>query len=393
MKKSSPIADKLMNLTLEVMIEHIGSRGEGIAHWQDQQIFVPKTAPGDEVRIEIIAEKKGRYQARLIELLQAGPTRVSPQCSHFQLCGGCDWQHLDYPQQLELKRQRVQHWVKRSPLAVFVDDCHFDEIQAPAPYAYRHRVQIESREGGIGFKRARSHEVEIIKECPVLTPGFFEAIEKKLDGNQSPGLHRFSFAESHLVEDSSFYSLDGLRLHFDSQCFTQANLEVNSLMWSRIKEDVEKISDRSLALDLYCGIGNFSLPLAKHFDLVRGVEENEHSIRWANFNSKENHLQDKLRFHHENCADFLVRNHSQEASSNASLVLVDPPRSGLGATLKALMTLAPDHLVYISCQPDTLIKDLTALTKKAGYRMTRWTIVDLLPQTKHIESIVSLRKT
>lgn len=357
-----------------VHIEGLGSLGEGLARIEGAEIFVPKTTLGDEVEIEILEYKKGRYHARLIEVIKGGENRRSPLCPHFLDCGGCDFQHLSYDDQMAWKLRMTKHWIRRSPLEPLLKTLEFDEIRSPKEFGYRHRVRLQLKDHSIHFFKPHSNELLKLATCPVLTDGLFESLvsQAKNKGDQ----------KDWNVSALDSYILDGHELRFDESCFTQANLEVNELIWERIKEDVSELSDHRSALDLYCGIGNFSIPLKDHFEKVVGVEAEGLSLEWARRNSDQ--VEWKVGAVEKVIED--LWSHYQLFS----FVLLDPPRAGMGKSILTLAKMRPPRITYVSCSLESLIVDLTALTKRGDYRIARWTVADMFPQTHHIESVVSL---
>lgn len=373
---------------LELRIEHFGSRGEGLARYQDESVFVSKTVPGDLVRVEIESKKKSRYQARLIEVIEEGSSRQKPSCKHFNECGGCDLQQLPYKEQIKWKQKVLSHWLERSRLASLIGETQFDLIESPKKYAYRHRVHMSLGENKTSFKRARSHTPVELEECPVLESGFFKALKELSSKTPEPLTQSYSYSEDRIVEAEASYEIDDLTLSYDANCFTQPNMSVNKLMWKRIKEDVLKLKSSEFALDLFSGIGNFSFPMSKLIQKVVGVESSSDAAEWAQRNAERLGLTEHVDIYNEDVNSFLMK----LEKTSVDFVLMDPPRSGIGAGAKLLKKIKPERLTFVSCQLDSLIRDLGVFLKNNDYRVERWTLVDLLPQTKHIESIVSLRK-
>jgi len=372
---------------LNVEVQGMGSLGEGLARHEGAEIFIPKTAPGDQVEIEILEKKKGRYRGRVLKLIKASNDRVTPHCKHFEKCGGCDFQHLPYDQQFEWKVRMTKHWIRRSPLAPQLEKIPFDFIPSPHPYGYRHRARLQVQNGKIHFFLPHSNDLFEIEECPIMVDGFVKALQDKASGMPATKDWNQSFLNEKLVEDKTHYTIDDHKLCFDESCFTQANLPVNELIWNRIKEDVEKLEQKEKALDLYCGIGNFSFGLSKQFKKVVGVESFGNSIEWAKKNSKE------LNVENIEWRPGLVEEILPELDAEKQyfdFVLLDPPRAGTGKACKALLEYMPPRITYISCHLESLTRDLVQFCKKGPYKISRWTIADMFPQTHHIESIVSL---
>lgn len=371
---------------LQVVIQGIGSLGEGLAREQDAEIFIPKTAPGDRVEIKILQKKKGRYLAEAVRLLEPGPSRVAPACPHFERCGGCDFQHLPYEEQLAWKLRMTKHWIRRSSLAPELEKIPFDQIASPDPYHYRHRVRLQVKKGRLHYFLPHSHELFEIEKCPVLVPGFLEAIKTKASNLPDTPNWNQTFMNGTLVEGGSSYQLHNHKLGFDEQCFTQANLKVNSLLFKRIEEDMLAAPSKQSALDLYCGIGNFTFGLASHFQKVTGVESDVNGIAWAQKNTGDSQNILWLAGLSEQVLLQLEKEHAF-----FDFVLLDPPRQGALASCRVLVRLMPPRITYVSCHLETLVHDLILL-RKGGYRITRWTVADMFPQTHHIESVVSLSR-
>lgn len=382
MKSRARKFEKGMKLKLDV--EGLGSLGEGLAHLEGEEIFIPKVMRGDCIEAEIVESKKGRYRANLIRILSPSPQRIAPHCEHFSICGGCDFQHLPYEEQMAWKLRMTKHWIRRSSLAPHLEKIPFDQISSPHAYGYRHRVRFQVKSGKLHFFKPHSNELFEIKDCPILVDGFFEALKEAAEALPDTRDWSQAWIQESLVTEKASYELEGEKISFDQDCFTQGNLSVNQLIWERIKEDILSLPNRNSALDLFCGVGNFSLPLSLYFKTVTGVESHERSIAWAKQNSS------KIEW---------ILEETQRALESFELehrffdfVLLDPPRAGAQESVRILSRLMPPRIIYVSCHLESLVKDLVILVKHAGYRIERWTVADMFPQTHHIESIVSLSK-
>ena len=359
---------------LKVKVEGIGSFGEGLARIDGAEIFIPKAAPEDELEIEILEKKKGRYRARILELIKASPKRQSAPCKHFEECGGCDFQHLSYEEQIAWKERMTRHWIRRSPLEPFLKNLSLDVIPAENPYAYRHRVRLQVKDRRLHFFKPHSSTLLPIEECPVLVDGFFNQLKESAANMDDQRDWNQSYVQSYEIAQKT--------LRFDERCFTQANLKMNQKIWKRIEDDIQSLESYESALDLYCGIGNFSLPLKDYFKTVTGVESEGASLEWARKNDP------SIDWRAGYCEDVIQTLHQERKVFD--FVLLDPPRTGALKVCEALSRLRPARITYVSCSLESLIVDLTFLLKKGGYRVTRWSVVDLFPQTHHIESVVSL---
>ncbi len=360
--------------THRVTVQGLGSLGEGLSRLNEMEIFTPKVAPGDEIEVEILGQKKGRYLSRLVQVIKPSAQRVTPACPHFDICGGCDFQHLPYSEQMAWKIRMTKHWIRRSPLEPQLKNIFFDSLESPDEYGYRERVRFQVKNGKLHFFRPHSNDLFEITTCPVLPQDFFETL--KTEAQSLPDTRDWSRA--HIQS----YEIAGHRLQFDDDCFIQANLKMNALMWERIESDILEISAKNRALDLYCGIGNFSIPMRDHFQDVTGVEIEGRSLDWARKNS------DRVKWIPGDSAQIVQDlNHQKQFFD---FVLLDPPRMGALSTCRELLRLHPPRITYVSCSLESLIPDLVSLVKHGGYRIKRWTVTDLFPQTHHIESVVSL---
>jgi 23S rRNA (uracil1939-C5)-methyltransferase len=385
MKQHSKIARGVKPIIGEervVEVQGMGSFGEGIASDQGWDIFIPKTTVKDKVKIKVIEEKKGRFRGELLNIIEPSPLRRPPRCEHYAECGGCDFQHIPYHEQMAWKVRQTKHWIRRSPLEPFLNGIQFDEIASDSEFGYRHRVRLQIKDHQLHFFRPHSHRLLKLNECPILAPGFFEALQMRASQEGDQKDWNQSFRNEQLVDLHSYYDLDGNRIHFDSSCFTQANPSVNERIWDRIKEDIHALQSHRLGLDLYCGIGNFTVPMSKYFEGVIGVESYEPSVTWARKNSS------TIDWRLGETAAVLMNLEKERRIFD--FVLLDPPRAGALDACRIIGRLRPPKIVYVSCSLESLITDLTHLCKKQSYKITRWTTADMFPQTHHIESIVTL---
>ncbi len=367
-----------------VKVEGIGSFGEGLARHGEAEIFIPKAAPFDELEVEIIEKKKGRYRAQIKSVLQLSPQRVKPECKHFSECGGCDFQHITYEEQLAWKLRITKHWIRRSPLAPQLGAIEFDQIASPSPYHYRHRVRLQVKDHKLHFFKPHSNEMLQITECPILVPSFFDDLKARACQMNDQKDWSQSYVNGQLIDEYGTYELDGSPLSFGPNCFTQGNLAVNELIWKRVYSDIEDLPLRRNALDLFCGIGNFAVPLNHYFDRVTGVEAHPTSLAWAKKNDPD------IRWIEGESEKIILQLEKDRESMD--YVLLDPPRQGSLETCRALARLGPPKITYISCNLESLVRDLICLSKQGKYKIRRWTVADMFPQTHHIESVVTLSR-
>lgn len=384
-----------MNNFLEVTIEKIVPNGYGLAFADGLTIFVSLAAKGDKLRIRI-REKKGKLAfAEIVEILEPSPERITPPCQYFGKCGGCDFQQMSYPAQLSAKVEIIKDCLKRIGKIDFQDEIKI--IGSPKDFTYRSRAQwhADTRAGKIGYYKRYSHNVIDVEVCPILD----ETLQKTLT-NLRQNLNWSEFwAESVEIETAtngenvSIYSTEiieptekisfealGNRYFYDAESFFQGN----PFLIENLIESATFGAKGETALDLYCGVGLFSLPSAQNFKQVVGIEANQKAIDFARENAELARLEN-IEFNAENVGDWLAENNIQ----NVDFILLDPPRAGAEKeTIEGILRLSPNEISYVSCDPATLARDLRLLTEK--YSIESITALDLFPQTHHVETIVRL---
>lgn len=421
-------------------IERLAYGGAGIGRHEGKAIFVPCTAPGDLVDCRIVREKKRYAEGELVALLESGSGRRTPACPLFGRCGGCQWQHLDYGEQARWKEEIFRDTLIRQ--ANVPPDLVLPLAHAPEEWGYRSRVQFKCRQTDaglvMGFYRSGSHFVIDVPHCPIAAPAINGALthfrqwlsaspcpEKipqvdvavddearlrvvvhVLDGREgalaaylrplaeAAGYALFlqsgrkdSLCHVTGAEDLHIHPETGndLRLAYAPGGFAQVNLAQNRQLVAEVLAALDNTTPERV-LDLFCGMGNFSLPLARLASEVVGVEDYAPSIAKARANAADNGLTNA--FFHARPAEGAAEFFSREKPFD--LVLLDPPRTGAYAVTRELTRLRPPRILYVSCDPPTLARDLAPLLH-GGYRLEWSRPFDLFPQTHHTESLTSLR--
>jgi len=425
---------------VDVVIERLAHGGRGVGRFQGKAVFVPATAPGETVRCRIVHEKRRYAEGELLEVLQSSPQRRLPFCPIATECGGCQWQHLTYAAQLEAKQAIFNDALVRT---AGVDlQLIAPILAAPDEQGYRCRAQIKCRLGKkgflTGFYRNGTHRIVPFEHCPVLAAGLDPVLQQLRSA-----LSRFRRADRvpqcdlcidaagqmlvivHLLEGGldelrqllepltfetkvAFFVQSGrketlrhlcgavaqyihpetdgvLALGFAPGGFVQVNLEQNKRLVAEALAACHLQGDERV-LDLYCGIGNFSLPLARHCREVVGVEEFAPAIVVARDNARTNGL-DNLQFLAQPAEAYVA----SCPPETFDLVLLDPPRTGASDVVAGLLRLKPRRIVYVSCDPATLARDLVPLLH-GGYRFESARPVDMFPQTSHIEAVAVLSR-
>ncbi len=367
--------------------------GEGLARIDGRVVLAPFVLPGERARIE----DSGGVHAGLIEVIEPSPDRVAAPCPLFGRCGGCHYQHAPYEYQLARKAEILREQIRRVGKIGYTGE--IETISGPA-LGYRNRSQFHLAGGKIGYRAARSHRLVALEEgCPISSPRVNAVLAQIRERLPDPRFPRFVrsievFTNERDVQlnvlDSErpvarwFYdwfesvvTLDYGEFRVSPRSFFQAN---RFLLEALVERALSRARGRS-ALDLYSGVGLFALPLARRFDAVTAVEAGSSAAGDLEFNARRAGLE--IQVVRSRVEDFLAG-----LDRAPDFVLADPPRAGLGKSAAAsLARLKPAQITIVSCDPATLARDLAALK---DYRIERLTLVDLFPQTFHIESIAEL---
>jgi 23S rRNA (uracil1939-C5)-methyltransferase len=404
-----------MNLRIEKAIYG----GDGLARESGKAIFVPGVLPGELVRATTLSDRRGFSTARLEEVLEPSPERVSPPCEYVPRCGGCHYQHANSLFQPRMKLEILRETLARARVAVPEQI----EVVSGPPWAYRNRIRLHAVPGGLAYRERGSHRLLPVSHCPIAAPVLEKAVAVLANGRLSsiceevelftngeqlllslwPGekqrvtqtdLEDFAgeiagqlpelagagvFLPQRMLHwgDSSLaYSVAGVSYQVSLGSFFQ----VNRFLLPQLVELVTGGRQGRAAWDLYAGVGLFARALACEF--VTAVEAEGASARDLQTN-----LSGKHRVLRSGTLEFL---RSPAAQKRPDLIIVDPPRAGLGKEVcNQLARAAAPQLVYVSCDPATLARDLQLLH---GYSIETLHLVDLFPQTFHLESVVSLRR-
>jgi len=429
----------------EGQVAALNHDGEGVVR-EGKTAFVAGSLPGERVRFRRRVMHRSHDEADLLEVLAASPDRVVPGCPHFGICGGCALQHLDPAQQLLSKQRELLDTLQR--VANLVPPEVLPPIAGPV-WGYRRKARLGARyviareRSLVGFRERTSSFIAAIDRCPVLDPRVGERIQalsalatslsirqrlpqievaagdngvvlvlRLLEDPTAEDRERLlAFEREHgirlLIQRNGpdvLESLDGaptelwyempefdVRLHFRPTDFVQVNGETNRRLVSRVVE-LLGLTPTSRVLDLFCGLGNFTLPIARRAGSVLGIEGDAGLVQRARENAAANALS-QARFEQANLAGEEAEATCRRLTESAgpfTHVLLDPPRTGAREVLASVARLAPGTIVYVSCHPGSLARDLGILTGELGYRLAAAGVVDMFPHTSHVESIAVL---
>src|SRR5271170_476769 len=429
---------------LQLSIEKLVYGGEGLAHAEGNTVFVPYVLPDEQVRASVRTRKKKLIHANLVEVEKASPSRISPTCPHFRVCGGCHYQHIEISEQVRQKKEILRETLSRLGGVQWTGPI---EEHTAEPYGYRNRAQWAFRAAlprAFGYFQAESAHLLPIDQCPVLSPRLaetFAQLQELARGNSLPPgvLEIEAFADSAdekialniaferfpgpskalsanfraalpalesllmLDQSKNRFELDGpgyLTQRAGEFTFRVNHLsffQVNRFLVEDLLQTIVRNAKGAYALDLYAGVGFFSLPLAKSFPKVVAVDANLSATRDLRQNAEAAGA--AVISENEHTEEFL-----KKPQEKPDFVVLDPPRAGLGAEAAArLVNLGAEDIAYLSCDPSTLARDLAVLTASSRkpeaaaalehkYEITEVHLFDLFPQTFHIETLVRLRR-
>ncbi len=385
--------------TLAVKIEKIVPNGFGLAFAKNLTVFVPLSAAGDHLRVRINQIKGKTAFADIIEILEPSAERVEPPCPYFGRCGGCDFQQMNYEAQLAAKVGIVRDCLSRIGKINF--DGEMTIVGSPQPFEYRARAQwhVDIRQQKIGYFQRKSHDVIDVENCPILLPELNEILTELRETVEWETFSRgiveietaaaggeVSIYSTEIIEptDEISFEAHGEKYLHDATSFFQGN----PFLIEPLIEAAVSGAAGDTALDLYCGVGLFTLPLARKFARVDGVEGDGTAVDFAERNVEQARLEN-VEFHRENVGEWLKEN--ADELQNLDFLLLDPPRSGTEKeTIETLVKIKPTHISYVSCEPSTLARDLKILTESL-YSVESISVFDLFPQTHHVETVVRLR--
>lgn len=381
----------------EVDIERILPGGYGLAHAEGKTIFVSLAAPGDRVKVRVDRQQGNVLFASIEEILVPSTDRVEPPCPYFGRCGGCDFQQLTYEKQLAAKAEIIRDCLQRIARMESVPEI----FVTPSPRDWRYRMramwQIDEEQRTIGYYERGSRRVCDVADCAVLVPELQQTLER-VRGTEwhefPPGVKHLDvvagengvslappFAEFETVESS--LAIGDERYSYNAEAFFQVNTGLLPPLLEFALRDVSG----EVAIDLYCGVGLFTLPLARRFKQVIGVESNPNATRFARRNLQQARLEN-ARVINAGVADWIKS--SAARSTGVDFVLLDPPRAGAeSVVIKQLIDFRAPRICYVSCDPATLARDLRKLIV-GGYVIESLAAFDLFPQTHHVETVVRL---
>ena len=391
----------------ETSIEKIAFGGEGVGRIGGLVIFIPFSAEGDHLRVQITSVKKNYLRGRIVEILDPSDFRTQPNCRHFARCGGCHYQHILYDRQLQIKKgQVIDAYGRIGRLAsIPIQDC----IASGNGYGYRGKAEFHAgfeRNGALtlGFMAAESNRVVDIDRCEILEESInkaYSSLRSRLAKGRKPSDEELIFwsdQEPRAPQGRQANPAPGIKTVSRQvkgrsflapySGFFQANIQLIDRLVDTVM-DCGHLSGSETVLDIFSGSGLFSLFAAERSRRVFGVEIDAEAVSCASLNARAFGCSNATFL--QGSAEDILRNFKTEGIK-PDLSIIDPPRTGCDPpVLSGMIELTPERIVYVSCDPATQARDIARLVQN-GYSLESVQPIDMFPQTKHIEVIASLRK-
>ena len=391
-----------------VNIEKIDNFGRGIAYINDKICFVDNALPNEKVKVEIVKEKKKYIEAKLIDIIEMSEYRIKSKCPYSNECGGCDLNHLSYTKENEYKNNKINDLAKK----YLVDDIELKDIVSSNEYEYRNKIVLHGNNKEIGLYKKLSNEIVSIDKCLLVNKRIneimrllrkysIEEVTIKTSNDLSKVLLDIKGSITNInelktqvdvliinnklltKENSIMNSIGNKKYYVSSNSFFQVNRFLTKSLYDEVLNIVKKVKP-SQVLDLYCGTGTIGIYISDYCDRIIGVDYNKSNIKDAKKNKELNNC---------NNIEFMCNKVEMiiDKFKNIDLVIVDPPRGGLDAhTRDVIKRIASRTIIYVSCDPITLMRDLQDLKDK--YKVNYIKPFNMFPRTYHCESIVVLER-
>ena len=344
---------------MQLTIHDIAFGGKGVGRAEGLVVFIPYTIPGETVTVAVTRKKKNYAEATLVSVDGQSPERVEPECPYFGRCGGCAYQHIAYPAQLAIKAGQVEQTLRR--VGKLAEVPARPMVPSPKPYGYRSRIRVHVVQGVVGFYAADGYSLIDIEHCPIAS----KEVNERLAG-----------LRARRMPDGDYTLSETRKKGF----FEQTN---NAVAQSMLDLVGQLITPGGSLVDAYCGAGFFAQHLRDRFERVVGIEENEFAIAHAR-----THAAPHERYLAGDVADTLAE---VLAETGETSLILDPPAAGISArVIETILATAPREILYVSCNPGTLARDLAHLS--GTHRLESVTPLDMFPQTAEIEVVAHLKR-
>ena len=369
---------------LEVEIEKLDHYGRGITKIDDKICFVENALPNETVEIKIEKETKKYLLASTSKIIKQSKDRVTPPCPYYQICGGCNLEHLSFEKENRYKKQKVQEIMEKFAK---VDKNLVQDTIYNQPYHYRNKIILHNKNNQIGLYERKSNQIIPIEKCYLVEEKLNEEIKKITLSKEKDIVLRIGNKTEEILNQkkNTIKSYIGSKQYqISKESFFQVNSKITEKLYDEVKEIIKNKHSKNV-LDLYCGTGTISIYIHEEVNKVLGIESCKEAVEDA----KENIILNKA----QNCTYQLgkVEDLTKEITRKYDTAIIDPPRKGLNKkVVDKLLEITPNTLIYISCDPVTLARDLNLLKK--AYRIDYIRPYNMFPRTYHIENLVLLTK-
>lgn len=367
---------------VQLTVSDIAFGGDGVGRLDGMAIFVPYVALGETVEVELTELKKNFGRAKLVRIVQPSPARVDPVCGYFGRCGGCQYQHIAYAAQLPMKRKQIADLMQR--IGGFDGTLVREVVPCPSPYGYRNRIMVRSQWSKelnrmvVGFLEGETNLAVDIAQCPITEPALNAELQR-LRENPPPKSGMKAVLR---------IPPEGWELPNDS--FFQNNFQLLPGLVETVRNHFVESGNRFL-IDAYCGVGFFSVEMGDLCDEFAGVEIDARAIQAARKNAAARGL--KNGDYHSGPAEVLLPQLVSRYSPEKTTVILDPPRVGCApSAIDLLRSTRPSQIIYVSCHPATLARDLKLLCSEGAFRLHGITPLDMFPHTQHVECVADVRR-
>jgi len=386
-------------LELELEIKKIAFGGDGIAAVNGKTCFVEGSLPDEKVLVKVVQDKKNFLRAKLVKVLTPSPHRIEPPCPYVSHCGGCQYQHISYEEELRIKETQAREILSRG--AGVAGELVKPICAAEKDFGYRNSITLHlSKSAGlkkkpvIGFIGRDNESIIPIQNCLIADPRFLPVFQAniKLKGRKDKITFKLS-DKGEIISDETkkFFriKIGKETLLTSSEGFFQNNLPMTELLTGRVSEWIKALRPKSF-FDLFSGVGTFSFLCAKDVEEIYCIEDNVPSLEALKMNKEEKHLSQMKIL--AGSVEKTFPKIWEEKKGNHSIVLLDPPRQGLEAGFARYLSSRNDidHLIYVSCDPATCARDLKIILEKENFKVKEIIPFDMFPKTKHIELLVLL---
>ena len=382
-------------VTKIVKITGYGSGGEGVGRLEDGRVtFIRGAAQGDVLEISLIKEQKRSAWAEIVRIIEPSPHRIESECPHFPKCGGCDFQHITYEEEVRAKLKRINDAMKRiAGLEIKAEEM----LRTGQTGGYRNKAIFHANDTELGFYRAGTNEIVPISYCLLLKDDINAELKKMLAGKseklKNKPQNRDSISGANKTSKHKITLRSGIHgqsaqleekldgLIFGISGFFQVNTTATLLLYKKAREYAALTKSETM-VDLYCGVGTMTIFVGRDAGMAIGVEQNKEAVKTARKNAHRNGF-DNINFICEDAGLWDYSAANKKSTERVDCVIVNPPRKGLSKkAIERILSLSPGRIVYVSCDPATLARDISRLS---GYKAKQLCAIDMFPRTANVE--------